>query len=629
MELHEEKTPAAFVSALSDYFLSSIGLEKEGPIYETLKRVLTELEISLSEGGLCAQITRENAQLLIKAHLATDFNTTKANEAIPTPLIFADSENLYLNRDFAVERDLACRIYDFVSRNTKDQSETATNCDAVLHLVKGKSFSVIYGGPGTGKTTSLARILDNLLKDNPKLKIYLGAPTGKASARMHEALEGASKNYPYLQAKLKEGGSSNLASRTIHKWLYSPQDSGERPSEENPLDCDIFVLDEASMLDARLAAQLLRVLDCRRTKILFLGDAYQLRSVGPGSLFADLCALGREKGFAIELKKSFRFDPKSAVGKMAYAINKRAREKNSDAPASESEPAICAPNATPYPVSLNLLKDADGKETPVTLLNRLGLTDSNDVCLHYLESDSRYSQELPLAVRDWIDAHINHYADTIKTGDEASFFSEAQRFRVLCATRSGNLSVASVNAYTSNSLKRALTERGFENPARTGEMIIVTKNDDATDLYNGDMGIILPTTEDGITHALFSSAAGTLRHVSLSLLPEYESAFAITIHKSQGSEYEDVALLLPYSGAETLLSNELLYTAITRVKDRKDAENRIVQYGKLSIFTSTSSLERALESFSARKTGLKNRLRDIFTKDEYEADQLRANELKA
>ncbi len=623
MEHNEEKTPAASVSALSDYFLSSIGLEKEGAIHETLKRVLTELEVSLSEGGLCAQTSSENAQLLIKAHLATDFNTAKVNETIPTPLIFADNENLYLNRDFAIERELANRICDFVSRNIEDQSATACSHDAVFHLVKGKSFSVIYGGPGTGKTSSLARILDNLLRENPNLKIYLGAPTGKASARMHEALEEASKNYPYLREKLKKSGTLNLASRTIHKWLYSPQDTGERPSEENPLDCDLFVLDEASMLDARLAAQLLRVLDCQRTKILFLGDAYQLRSVGPGSLFADLCALGREKGFAIELKKSFRFDPKSAVGKMAYAINKRAREKCFDAPASESEPAICAPNATRYPVSLNLYKDSDEKEAIDTLLNRLGLSDSSDICLHDLESDSRYSQELPLTVRNWIDAHMNRYADTIKTGDETSFFSEAQRFRVLCATRSGNLSVASVNAYASNSLKRALSERGFENPARTGEMIIVTKNDDATDLYNGDMGIILPTTEDGITHVLFSSASGALRHVSLCLLPEYESAFAITIHKSQGSEYEDVALLLPYSGAETLLSNELLYTAITRVKDRKDAENRIVQYGKLSIFTSLSSLERALESFSVRKTGLKNRLRDIFTKDEYEADQFR------
>ncbi len=164
---------------------------------------------------------------------------------------------------------------------------------------------------------------------------------------------------------------------------------------------------------------------------------------------------------------------------------------------------------------------------------------------------------------------------------------------------------------------------------RTGEMIMITKNDDATELYNGDMGIILPTTEDGVTPVLFSGASGAMRHISLSLLPEYESAFAITIHKSQGSEYEDVALLLSRFGAETLLSNELLYTAITRVKDKKDFENRIVQYGKLSIFTSIDSLEKALESFSVRKTGLKNRLRDIFAKDEYEADHLSPSNLES
>ncbi len=234
---------------------------------------------------------------------------------------------------------------------------------------------------------------------------------------------------------------------------------------------------------------------------------------------------------------------------------------------------------------------------------------------------SRSGTELPAAVRSWIDERLNHYADVISARDETQYLVEAQRFRVLCATRQGNLSVSSVNTYASQSLKSALMQRGFENPGRTGEMIIVTKNDDATELYNGDMGIILPTSADGITRVLFSSASGALRRISLSLLPEYESAFAITIHKSQGSEYEDLALLLPNFGADSLLTNELLYTAITRVKDRKDIENRIVQYGRLTIFSSVSALLRALESFSVRKTGLKNRLREIFRKDQDEADE--------
>ncbi len=620
MELTDLKTPSAFVSALSDYFLSSIDLAKEGPVYAALNRALTELEISLSEGGLCAQISRDDASLLLKASLATDISTAKENEEIASPLIYADNENIYLHRDYEVERNLAKRLYDFVAKglgkNPKNK-ETPTN---TLTLVKDNALSVIYGGPGTGKTSSLANILEDLFRINPNLTVFLGAPTGKASARMHEALVSASqKNHPLLAEKLKLSENSNLLSRTIHKWLYTAQETGEKPSEENPLACDVFVLDEASMLDARLAAQLLRVIDAEKTKLLFLGDAYQLRSVGPGSLFADLCALGRNYGFAIELKKSFRFDPNSAVGKMAFAINSAARKNSADSPANKSEPALCASPLNPTPVSLYLYNDIEENDSLIGLLQKLGLSDSNDVDLHFLDT-AHSNTDLPIEVKSWIDDRLNHYADLIKEGDENRLFTEAQRFRILCATREGNLSVASVNAYAREALRNALLKRGFEIPARTGEMIIVTKNDDATNLFNGDMGIILPAGPSGITEVLFRSASEELRHVPLSLLPEYESAFAITIHKSQGSEYEDLALLLPRFGAETLLSNELLYTAITRVKDRKDSENRIVQYGKLSIFTSVSSLEKALSSYSARKTGLKNRLCDIFKKDEGKAD---------
>ncbi len=612
---------SAFVTGLSDYFLSSVNLPTEGPVFDALCVALSALNLSLLEGGLCATIDSQVASILLKNKLATEATAADKEASIATPLVLADEENIYLNRDYAVESELANRIYAFVSR-ARTNTEINKTENSVIDLVKEKAFSVIYGGPGTGKTSSLARILENLLYENPNLRIFLGAPTGKASARMHEALDAAaSKNYPNLREKLKKSGSAGLPARTIHKWLYSPQDSGEKPSKENPLDCDLFVLDEASMLDARLAAQLLCVLDHQRTKLLFLGDAYQLRSVGPGSLFADLCSLGREHGFAIELKKSFRFDPKSAVGKMAYAINKAARENCDDGPATVSEPATRATEVQPIPVSLNLYQDTDEKEPLAFLLHKLGLSDPNDVHLTRLDIASRSGTELPAAVRSWIDERLNHYADVISARDETQYLVEAQRFRVLCATRQGNLSVSSVNAYASQSLKSALMQRGFENPGRTGEMIIVTKNDDATDLYNGDMGIILPTSADGITRVLFSSASGALRRISLSLLPEYESAFAITIHKSQGSEYEDLALLLPNFGADSLLTNELLYTAITRVKDRKDIENRIVQYGRLTIFSSVSALLSSLESFSVRKTGLKNRLREIFRKDQDEADE--------
>ncbi len=619
MNTTENRAPTPFVAAMTEYILDASNLPRKEEVAQSLKESLTALEESLADGGLCAKIKETDAALLTGNGLAYSYKGS-LEENLP-PLILADGENLYLNRDFAVELTLAKCVHDFAIQSQKatqrhpiaDISEIEKDPDRkrAIELALTKPFVVIYGGPGTGKTSSLALILELLLEENPRQKIYLGAPTGKAAARMREALEtSATDERPHLREKLGKKDNDGIPARTLHKWLYTPQETGERPSKDSPLLCDVFVLDEASMLDARLAATLLDVLDKKRTKVIFLGDAYQLQSVGPGSVFADLCELGRAYGFASELKKSFRFDPLSGIGKMAAAINTLARKKSNDSPARTSEAAERTPEAQPNPIALNLLQTEEVSCYVGSLVSALGLETKEDVAIKITQEE--VLNELPSEFVHWLESHIREYAKALATRDEDKLWDAAQSFRVLCATRKGRNSVDAVNRYATNALKEALTQYGFEKTTRAGEILIVTKNDDTVGLYNGDIGVVLPADSRGVVRVLFSGASQERRRIALSRLPEYETAFGITIHKSQGSEYEDVALLLPTRGATALLTNELLYTAVTRVKDIKDKDFRITRYGKLSIFASPEALQGALSSCSERKTGLKNRLREAF-----------------
>lgn len=618
-----------FARTMTEFLLASKGMPEEEPLLSTLHRAFSSLEKTLRQGGLCADILPDDAASLIKAQLAAEHSLQTGLTARATALVVADKNHLYLARDFAVESTLARKIA-FLSEQGPVRAKTKDSCDektlspdlaAVRRLALTRPFCVVFGGPGTGKTTCLAGILETLFEENGRLVVFLAAPTGKAAARMREALEASAKHgsavFPHLAERLKRNDSLALPARTLHRWLYAQQDSGEKPSPTSPLNCDLFVLDEASMLDARLAEKLLRVIDPKRTRVIFLGDPFQLRSVGPGSVFADLCALGRTQGFAGELKRSFRFNPTSGVGIIAHAVNRLARQRaHEEALPKASEPARVFPGTTPEPVRFYLTGPIDAELFPM-----LGLLGDPDNRLYSLSSESSDTdQALPSSLKQWIAARIRPYAALVAQGDATALLNQSQRFRILCAMREGPDSVNAVNDYAVTVLRKELSRRGFADTTDAGRIIIIRKNDDDSGLYNGDMGVVLPAKEGSVTQVIFPGGADGVRCMALSLLPEYETAFAITIHQSQGSEYEDVALVLPTqaqktAGTESLVTNELFYTGITRVKDTKDSEYRITAYGKLAVFSSSESLKTALISLSQRKTGFKWRLIEAFEKD--------------
>ncbi len=215
---------------------------------------------------------------------------------------------------------------------------------------------------------------------------------------------------------------------------------------------------------------------------------------------------------------------------------------------------------------------------------------------------------LSSSARKWLDGHIAAYADAIKAylnhQDVSALWESAKRFQALAATRHGKMSVDAVNDYAQERLWGALQDMNLD--VQSGQMVIVRKNSSALDIYNGDVGIILPQAESDTSNFMvyFGDRQKTL---ALGRLPQYEPAFAITIHQSQGSEYEDVAVFLPSGEENQLATKELLYTAVTRVKVDSDQER-----GTLALFGEQSVYNRAVKRATERTSGLKARLEEAF-----------------
>lgn len=415
-----------------------------------------------------------------------------------------------------------------------------------------RQFSVISGGPGTGKTTIVLRLLQFLLNQEPSLKIALAAPTGKAAARLQQAVTD-SDNQPF-------------EAKTLHRLLgiTSANDNG-RYDSQHPLAVDVLIVDEASMIDISLMAKLIQALP-DKARLILLGDSQQLASVESGAVLANLCSqsvqfseeftrtlqqladisLESSKGelsiltdSVVTLQHSYRFDERSDIGKLARAV-----------------------------------QSGDEQEVFSTLT-----TSILPLWQQQLDPDSIQTQVFS-AYQPYFDAVTN--ADDI-----LKVLKMFEQHRVLCAIKQGPQSVASVNDLIERQLQRHgwRTNQDFY----LGRPIMVTQNDYRQRLFNGDTGLIL-NDEAGQLRACFLFE-NTIRWVELTRLPAHETAFAITIHKSQGSEFENVSVLLPEEDC-AVLNRELLYTAITRAKKQ------------VMLLCSEAILSKTVTTRHQRETGL-------------------------
>lgn len=432
-------------------------------------------------------------------------------------------------------------------------------------------LTLITGGPGTGKTYTAARLLVLLqtLHTGPQpMRVAMAAPTGKAAARLRQSISNALQGLgdPLAASLGLERWASSLGSaRTLHSLLGTqPGTRRFRHDAENPLDVDLLFVDEASMVHLEMMAQLLEALPAH-ARLVLLGDKDQLASVEAGAVMGDLChgageggaaggytpstaewirdvtgeelppsALGPGPALAQQtamLKKSHRFE--GPIGHLALAIN------GGDASAVQR----VLRGEEGGSVAMITARDA----TTVLQLALHGRAGASGGYRIYLEQLARRPARADLATfEDWAKSVLRCF----------------DAFRVLCAVREGSWGVSGLN----QAIERVLVEASLL--SRRGEWyegrpVMVTRNDPALGVFNGDIGIVLHGPSGEASLRCYFLDGESLRSVSVGRLADVETAFAMTVHKSQGSEFEHVALVLPDEDVP-VLTRELVYTGVTR-----------------------------------------------------------------
>lgn len=404
---------------------------------------------------------------------------------------------------------------------------------------------VLQGGPGTGKTSTIARILLVLATHDPDLHIGLAAPTGKAAARMGEAIKDALASVRQVDPRIREQ-LGRLHATTLHSLLGWRPESTTRFAHDRtrPLPYDVIVVDEMSMVSLSLMA---RLLEATRpdARLLLVGDPDQLASVEAGAVFSDIGVLARTQqasspGLAatqdlllglvdpvdrpavarpglVELSHNWRFADQGRIAQLAHAV----RDGDADA--------------------VSALLDGLGPDDNVTF-TRTG----RDV------RDPAYGS-LQARLRQW-GADLDRCA---RAGDSAGALAVLDRHRLLCAHRRGPAGVA-----TWNRLARTWLGHAGEDLMTVGEPLMVTRRDSALQVFNGDVGAIVRTPV-GPRLALAAPHGSEPRHLMPLQLSGLVPMYASTVHKAQGSQFEEVSVVLPDEDSP-LLTRELLYTAITR-----------------------------------------------------------------
>ncbi len=421
-----------------------------------------------------------------------------------------------------------------------------------VRTVVARRFAVVTGGPGTGKTTIVCAFLRALMgRGLAPGEVALVAPTGRAAQRMGEALRVQCANAANLSKNLHTQIES-LGGSTIHSLLggYPPN---WRHTAENKLPLKLVVVDESSMVDVQLMKALIDALpsDCR---LVLLGDKDQLPSVDAGAVLGDL--VGRRKGTSVvRLTVSNRF--RGALADCAAAIN-----AGDFAAFAASAPDLGAEETDDWTASL-------AEKATENACFRYELVENKGMGLHRLLTDwaERFGLladgELAHLAADPALAEDASLVQGVSTPKAGAIFAALDRSRILTVVREGAFGAHGVNALL---LRRRFGGRFPQNPlAETGIPVIITRNAAARDLWNGDVGV----TVRGVNGMVVLFPRGD-RVVAcpVGLLPPHEIAYAITVHKSQGSEFGNVLVVLPDDVDNPLLTRPLLYTGVTRAKKR-------------------------------------------------------------
>ena len=519
--------------------------------------------------------------------------TLISNGQQATPLVY-DSSRVYLYRYW----DYETRVARYLNRQQHETPDTATT-KAILDrlfgrqpeldwqkvaaaLAASRSFSVISGGPGTGKTTTVTRLLALLIElgmdqGRPPL-IRLVAPTGKAAARLTESVSGALEK---LDCTDRVRNTIPTQAGTIHRLLgVIPNSPDFRHNPDNPLHLDILVVDEASMIDLPMMSRLLDALP-DHARLILLGDRDQLASVEAGSVLGDICnaadsgysltqaqSLEELTGYTLDkawlsgnnspagdhlcmLRKSYRFHEGSGIGQLARAVN------------ANDQTRLQELLASPY----------------------------QDIALHPVDAERYQSM-----IKQCVEGYRQYLTLVHSQALDADIIAAFNRFQLLCALREGPFGVSGLNETIHKALRKAkLIDEDSDSLWYPGRPVLITRNDHGSGLYNGDIGITVKG-DDGRLRVLFELPGKELKRLLPSRLPEHETVYAMTIHKSQGSEFEHTLMVLP-DQPNPVVTRELVYTGITRARQR------------LELYCNPGILVHSMANPTRRASGLEERLR--------------------
>ncbi len=539
------------------HFLRLISRRTDGLSPEMRSLISRLIQATVNQHS-CLDLREESEAVIDQMQQHPAFGTPDAE----TPFVFT-TDRLYLRRYYRYEKEVASMI---VQRNVALPVPDAEILQTKLNehfgpgpenrqklaalLAISRRLAIVTGGPGTGKTSTVVKMLDILLEETPDIQVRLAAPTGKAATRLNDSIRTWAEDH-----------EQNVEVKTLHRLLGVRRDGRTwRHGPGNPVDADLLIIDEASMIDLPMMHRLLAALR-EDTRLILLGDPNQLPSVDTGNVLADLCAgsVGFSEEFSsfaapyvgsvqvtgnahrltnaiCTLERSYRFHEDSAIGRLALSI----------------------------------------KESGVRI-------DTGDDSVSWT----------PAADSRKLLGHWTSYLDALRSGnttDVSELLTSFEQARILCSRRGGEWGVTDLN----RSIEGLLEAEGLKNadePFYPGRPVLVTRNDYNLGIFNGDIGVCTPLGDTDYLVHFPGRQAGILA----SRLPEHETCFAMTVHQAQGSEFDHVMLVLGLENSEeasSLMTRELIYTAVTRARR------------SISIHASEETWVRALGRHATRISGM-------------------------